>query len=146
LAYLEISTSGCFKKCPVIDIKLIDNIIYFNFIDFNDYVGFYSYKLTRNDIAKLNRLIESIDLEDLKSEYTSNIPDIQYYNTKFSYNGMEKFVFYSENQVLKGYSDLINYIIDVDAREIVKNDIRFNLSTRKRLPLEKIKMPLPPEG
>ena len=137
----EISTSGCFKTCPILDVKLYDNVIYYDLIKFNKNKGLYQYKLTIDDINKLNYLIKSIALDSLKEEYASQIPDVQVYNTRFIYRGKEKKVFFFENEAPKKYQELIDYLISFKENNIIKIDTILNIATRERIPFEEIQIP-----
>ena len=141
----EISTSGCYKTCPILDVKLYDNVVYYDFIKFNKSKGTYQYKLTIDDIDKLNYLIKSLALDSLKEEYASHTPDVQVYNTKFTYRGEEKNVYFFENEAPKNYQDLINYIISFKENKIVKMDTILNITTRERVPFEEMQIPPMPK-
>lgn len=139
--YFEISTSGCYKSCPILDAKLENNVIYYNLIKHNKTDGYFEYKLTEKNIIKLNSLINSVLIDSLKEEYSSNMPDVQEFNTKFIINGKEKNVYFLENEAPKNYQELIDFIISFKDHEIKIMDTTFNISTRYIMPFNEITIP-----
>lgn len=145
LKSVRISTSGCFKTCPILDVKLDDNVVYYNLIEFNDKKGVYKYELTLDEISNLDSLIKNISLSSLKNEYASNTPDVQIYNTSFLYKGVKKEVFFFENEAPKEYLNFINYLISLKDKAKVKVDTILRVKTRDKVKTEKIKSPPIPE-
>jgi len=139
---LEISTSGCYKNCSILDAKLINNILYFNFIKNNKYVGLYKYKLNKNESNKIISLVNSIQSDSLKKEYTSHISDIQTYNTKLKYKDKIKNVFYFNNSAPKEYQNLINFVLNLKKKKLSKTDTVIKFQTRNKVKI--INLPPPP--
>jgi hypothetical protein len=143
---LEISTSGCFKTCPVLDAKLYNNIIYYNFIKSNKDKGTYYYRLNNNEISKLDSLVNSLDLKKIKKEYASQIPDVQVYNTRITYKGEVKNVYFFENEAPKKYQNLINYILNFKEKRKIKIDTLLKISTRDKIKIiDVLPPPMPKE-
>ena len=143
--YFEISTSGCYKSCPILDAKLDNNVVYFNLIKYNKTEGIFEYKLTEKNIIKLNSLINSVLIDSLKEEYSSNMPDVQEFNTKFIINGKEKNVYFLENEAPEHYQELVDFIISFKDQEIKIIDTTFNITTRYRMPINEISIPPRPK-
>lgn len=142
----EISTSGCYKSCPILDAKLENNVVYYKLIKYNKAEGFFEYKLTEKNIIKLNSLINSVLIDSLEEEYSSNMPDVQEFNTKFNINGIEKNVYFLENEAPQNYQELIDFIISFKDHEIKIIDTTFNITTRYRMPFNETSIPPRPKN
>lgn len=141
LTSFEISTSGCYKTCPILDAKFNNGTVYYNLIEYNKKEGVYKYKLTPKEISELNQLMSNVYLDSLKKEYASNIPDVQIYNTSFTYKGEKRNVFFFENESLESYQTLVKTLISFKQKKITKIDTILNVETRKRIPFEKMEIP-----
>lgn len=140
---IEISTSGCHKRCPILDVKLVNNKIYFNFLN-TEKKGYFEYDLTKSDLEQLDKLFYNVKFELLKNEYTSQKPDVQKYSTLIEYKEKKQFIFFFRNECPEEYQDLINYIISYSEKQLKKIDTTFETITRKRIPYVKMDIPLPP--
>lgn len=141
-----ISTSGCYKRCPIIDLKLQDNVIYFNFLEHTKYIGTYKYKLTSKDIITLNDKIADLNLESLDNEYSSDTPDGQMYNTSFTFMNKKRNVKFLYGEAPENFVDLVDYLISLRNKRLQKIDTIFNVATRKSVPYEKIEIPPMPRN
>lgn len=142
---IEISTSGCHKRCPVLDVKLMNRKIYFHFFN-TEKKGYYKYVLTTNDFMELNRLFNKVRFDSLKNEYSSQKPDVQKYNTLIEYDEKKQLTFFFRNESTEEYQNLIEYLISFSEKELKKIDTTFETKTRKRIPYLKIDIPRPPSN
>lgn len=132
---IEISTSGCYKTCPILDIKVIDDKVLFNLIKFNDKNGYYEYKLNPEDEKHLNILLEDINIDELQAEYTSNRVDIQVYSIIITKNNITQKVYYYENDAPKELDLLVKSIIAFKEKDLIESNKHFNIETRKEVPI-----------
>jgi len=143
---VELSTSGCYKTCPVLDIKLNNDKVLFNFIKYTEKEGIYSYSLTPSDKKRFNELLSNFNITDLEEEYTSNRVDMQVYSVMITKNGVTKKVYYYENDAPKELEALIIEIIKLKNFDLEKSNDRFKVITREEVPIIKVPaVPPPPE-
>ncbi|GGD27132.1 DUF6438 domain-containing protein [Flavobacterium orientale] len=130
--YIEISTSGCYGTCPVIDAKIEKNKIYFNLIEFNKFEkGNYLLNLDRDQIIQINKLYNNLDLETLNTIYSNDIADEQRIKVKFFNKNKIKEIFYIDGSAPKNLEAFVDYIIKLkDHDSIKKKKIQFSFSTR----------------
>lgn len=139
---IEISTSGCYRSCPVIDIKVLNDKVYFNLIKFNDKEGSFEYKINKEEKEELKSLLAVIQLESLEDEYTSNRVDMQAYSVYINKSGAEKEIYYYESESPESLERLVRKIINFKNKELVKTSYDFKSKTRGKVPL--LEIPIPP--
>lgn len=139
---IEVSTSGCHKTCPVIDVKIEGDKVLFNLLKYNDKIGFFKYTLTKDEMRKINNLLSIVEIETLKDEYVSNRVDMQVYSVYIFKNSNKKEVYYYENEAPVELEKLIDEIIKLKDREITECKEGFISFTREKVPLYNI--PIPP--
>lgn len=139
---IEVSTSGCYSTCPIVDVKFEKGEVYYNFINYNEKVGIYKYALTDTEISKIDSLLYSIDFDNIKEEYISHRNDMQIYNTKIIHKGFEKKIYFYEDEAPKPYENLIQYLIGLGSQEVKRIDTVIEYATRKKVGV--INMPIPP--
>lgn len=141
-----LSTSGCYGECSVLDLKLQNNIIFFNFLEHTENEGTFKYKLNSEDINVLNAKVSDLDLESLKNRYSSDTPDVQMFNTSFTFMNKKKDVLFLDNEAPESFMSLVNYLISLSNKRIIKIDTTLNIATRKLIPYEKVKIPPMPKN
>ena len=73
---IEYSTTGCFGDCPVLDIKLIDDKLYYNFIKHNNKKGVFNSNVSKDQKQVINSLVSTLLNEDIKKEYLGDVVDV----------------------------------------------------------------------
>lgn len=132
---IEISTSGCYKTCPIIDLKIENNKALFKFIKFNKKEGLYEYKLSSKEKENIKFLLKKINLNELQDEYTSNRVDMQVYNILIYNNNVKKSIYFYENNAPKELDSLVKTLIGLRDREMIKSNDDFNVETRAVFPV-----------
>ena len=138
---IGISTSGCYKSCPIFDLKLDSNTIYFIWIKNSNRKGFYSYSLNKEESSKVSNILSDINIDELQSEYSSNRVDMQVYNTMLFSNGIEKEVLFYEGEAPLKYQKLVDYLIKLGSKATT-NAKPFKSRTREKVKI--IDVPIPP--
>src|SRR5690606_582317 len=123
-------TSGCYKTCPILDLKVTNDKVLFKFIKFNKKEGLYEYKLSSEEEENIRFLLKEIDLNELQEEYTSNRVDMQVYNILINNGNVKKSVYYYENDASKELDSLVKKLIGLRDREMIKSNNDFNVETR----------------
>tara|TARA_B100000780_G_scaffold156289_1_gene109292 strand:- start:1431 stop:1982 length:552 start_codon:yes stop_codon:yes gene_type:complete len=141
-----LSTSGCYRECSVLDLKLQNNIIYFNFLEDTKNKGTYKYELKSEDINTLNKKISNLDLKALKSKYSSDTPDVQMFNTSFVFMNKKRDVLFLDKEAPKSFMNLVDYLISLSNKKITKLDTTIDVTTRKLIPYEKAEIPPMPRN
>ena len=139
---IEVSTTGCFKTCPILDLKLDKGVIYYHLIKYNEKKVFFKYECNDSDISKLGSLLFSAKIDSLSEEYISYRNDMQIYNTNIFYKNIRKKVYYYEGEAPIGYENLINFLISLRKKTIIETGISVDITTRKGVEL--IDVPIPP--
>ncbi len=140
---IEVSTSGCYKSCPILDLRFNHNEIYFNFIKNNYKKGTYKYKLTNQELSKIDSLLSIINIHSLKESYTSHRSDMQIYSTRIVIGNKEKEVLFYDNEAPKNFENLVDFLINIRKnKELEKTNIMLNLKTREKVKI--LKLPVPP--
>lgn len=140
---IEVSTSGCYKSCPVLDLRFNHNEIYLNFIKNNYKKGTYKYKLTNQELSKIDSLLSIINIHSLKESYTSHRSDMQIYSTRILIENEEKEVLFYDNEAPENYENLVDFLINLGKNNKLKKiNIVLNLKTREKVKI--IKLPVPP--
>ena len=143
---LELSSSACHGECPIFDLKLYENKVYFNLIENNSRKGIYEYNLSDLDKKSINKLVSKIDYNNLKNEYTSAIQDIQVYNSVLHKNQNRKEVYFYPMNAPDDYYKLIEYVINLkDIHFLSKMDTIITFNTRKGMEIDEIEIPLIPK-
>lgn len=148
---LELSTSGCYGECPVLDFKLYKQKVVFNLIEFNSVFGIYEYQFSKIERDSLENLFSKIDFENLKNEYTSSMQDIQTFNSVIYRNGTSKKVYFYAEDVPNNFYNLTDFVMKYkDFDGLTKLDTLMKFNTRKDLEVIKdegsIPLPPPPNG
>ncbi|MDB9837153.1 DUF6438 domain-containing protein [Flavobacteriaceae bacterium] len=139
---IEVSSSGCFGTCPVLDLKLKDNKIYYNLIFHNNNRGLFSYELKPFEKNKIDSLFNYVKLDSLKKEYISSRVDMPTFNVFIKTKNNNKRVYFYADDAPKEFEDLIYYLIGLSKNDLTKLDTPFSISTR--MGMEVIKIPPPP--
>ncbi len=140
--YVEFSTSACYGYCPILDAKVENDKVYFNFIDYNKLKGIYMYNLKEKEIKKIDSLINIIDLKNIKNEYISNREDMQAINVIVKTKIEQKSIYYYVGDEPKELNELVETILKFKNNKLIKIDTVIKFSTRKEV--EIIKKPIPP--
>lgn len=138
---IEISTSGCYKSCPVFDLKLDNDTIYLNLIKKTQKKGYYRYVLNKKEHSKIKQMLSNVNIHKLQDEYSSHKVDMQVYNTMLLTNQSKKEVFYYEGEAPVDYQKLINYLIQLGNKATIRTEA-FETKTRKRVKI--LDIPIPP--
>lgn len=139
---IEVSSSGCFGTCPVLDLKLKENKVYYNLIYHNNDRGLFSYELKPFEKSKIDSLFNSVKLDSLKKEYISSREDMPTFNVFIKTQKIRKRVYFYADDAPKEFEDLVYYLIELSKNDLAKLDTPFSISTR--MGMEVIKIPPPP--
>lgn len=145
----QLSTSGCYGNCPIIDMKLVGRRLYINKIEhirgeykFN-YKGIFVYDLSKKEFDSVKLLINQIDLLQIGEEYVSNIDDTQYYNLILRKNNKVKEIYMTEKKAPNNVSNLVNYLMKFNNYNATYKDTIMIFESRKKVQLNPIDPPPP---
>lgn len=139
---IEVSSSGCFGTCPILDIKFKDEKIYYNLIFYNKKKGYFIYEPNPLEKTKLDSLLNSIEFDLLKNEYTSSRVDIPSFNVFIKVKEKNKRIHFYSDDAPKELENFINYLVELSNSELLKLQSPFSISTR--MGMEIIKLSPPP--
>ena len=138
---IEISTSGCFGSCPILDAKYEEGKVYFNLILHNDSYGVFMHELDVIEKEKLIDLIKSIDLNNIQDTYTSAREDMSKFNVFIKNEKGEKRVYYYSGDAPEELENLSDFLIQLSKKNISKINNPFSISTRMGMEVLKISPP-----
>ena len=144
---VEYSTTGCFGNCPVLDIKLVNNELYYNFIKYNEKKGVFRSSISREQKEAINSLISAILTEDIKEEYLSDIMDVPATYFKL-YSGEDELIKtnYDDHIALKPLDSLYSYLLSISENNLTRLEVvTINFSTREEIGIETFTPPPPPK-
>ena len=141
---IEVSSSGCFGTCPILDLKFDKGKIYYNLIFHNNEKGIFVYNPKSNEQKKIESLLNLIEFNYLKNEYTSFREDMPAFNVFFKTNTLSKRIYFYADDAPKELEDLVYYLIYLSENDLTKFDSSFSISTR--MGMEVIKLDPPPMG
>jgi hypothetical protein len=138
---IEVSTSGCYRSCPVLDLQFKQKTIYFNWIKNNDKLGTFKYELNDQELSKIDDLLSKVDVNTLRESYTSHRNDMQIYSTRFLIGKKEKEVLFYDDEAPVNYESLIDYLISLGDNSIKEIDKTLNVKTREKVKILDISIP-----
>lgn len=144
---VEYSTTGCFGDCPVLDIKLIENEVFYNFIEHNKKEGVFYSNISKEQRNVINDLITRILEEDIKEEYLGDVVDVPATYFKL-YRGNDTLVKtnYDDYIAPKSLDSLYSYLLGINENNLTPLEAKsINFSTRKEIGIEAFTPPPPPE-
>lgn len=140
----EFSTTGCFGNCPILDIKLEDSMLYFNFIEFNEKKGLFSILISNHQKREISNLVDRILTEQIKDEYLSEVLDVP--ATYFHLYEDDKEIIrtnYDNHIAPKSIENLFNYLLGLSSSNQL-NSVTFNVEFRTRKEINTVKFVPPP--
>lgn len=142
---IEYSTTGCFRTCPILDIKQINDSLYFNFIKHNDRVGLFYVKLTKDQIEEISFLIKQILDEDIQKEYWSEIDDVPSTLFRLKLKNVNIESYYDDHIAPIEIDTLYKYLISISNEDLKKiQNTKIDISTRKEVDFDTYRLPPPP--
>lgn len=144
---IEYSTTGCFGDCPVLDMKLVENELYYNFIKHNEQKGIFHSSLSKEQEEAVNSLISSILNEDIKEEYLGDVVDVPATYFKL-YRGNDELIKtnYDDYLAPKLLDSLYSYLLGISEDNLTRLEFdTINFSTRKEIGIETFTPPPPPK-
>jgi len=142
---IEYSTTGCFRTCPILDIKQINNKVYFNFIKHNDKAGLFYSKLTKKQIEEIDFLVEKILDREIQKEYWSEIEDVPATLFRLKYKNKNIESYYDDHIAPFEIDTLYRYLLSISKEGLVKTKGNpFEISTREEVDFDTYRLPPPP--
>ncbi|SFW75485.1 hypothetical protein SAMN02927921_03994 [Sinomicrobium oceani] len=144
---VEYSTTGCFGDCPVLDIKLIEDEVFYNFIEHHRKEGVFYSKISKEQRNVINDLITRILEKDIKEEYLGDVVDAPATYFKL-YRGEDTLLKtnYDDYIAPKILDSLYSYLLGISENNLTSFEAEsIHFSTRKDIGIETFSPPPPPE-
>lgn len=144
---VEYSTTGCFGDCPVLDIKLVENKVYYNFIEYNEKEGVFHSRISKEQKKVINDLVTTILEEDIKEEYLGDVVDVPATYFKL-YRGNDALIKtnYDDYIAPKPLDSLYSYLLGISENNLTRLETKsVDFSTRKEIQIETFTPPPPPK-
>lgn len=144
---IEYSTTGCFGDCPVLDIKLVENEVYYNFIEHNEEEGVFYSNISKEQKEVINDLISAILEEDIKEEYLGDVVDVPATYFKL-YLGNDTLIKtnYDDYIAPKTLDSLYSYLLSISENNLTRLKAKsIDFFTRKEIGIEIFTPPPPPK-
>jgi hypothetical protein len=145
LNFIEFSSYECFGNCPVMDIKVLNDTLYVNFIKYNSRLGLYYKTLTSIEKDRLNKLVTKLKNNEVKDSYDGNVVDVGYYKMRICSGKFEANTSYSHGEAPKYIIDLYDFLFNISYTSKIKAIKKAMVfSTRGISYLDTLSMPPPP--
>lgn len=143
---IEYSTTGCFGDCPVLDMKLVENDLYYNFIKNNKEKGVFHSSITKEQKEEINELVLNILSQDIEEEYLGDVVDVPATYFKLYRGNNELIKTNYDNYIApKSLDSLYSYLLGVGEKKLTRVEVdTIIFSTREDIGIETFTPPPPP--